>query len=146
MFEGLKKMFSKKAVELKQTAGKIQNKDVFEGTVWGGLYVAYNDGSCDADEIAAIEGVIASDDQFDLWLGELNGAIQKACLKFDQNVKLGRLQALRELADLKATPKDAELCLVCCISVAEKGGISEPEEKALGEIANALGLNLRNYL
>lgn len=140
------KMFSKKSTEIKQAAAKISNKDLFEGVVWGSLFVAYADGTCDASEIEAVEGVIATDDQFDSWLSELPGTISKASRKFDINIKLGRLEAIRQLGDLKSTPKDAELALVCIIAVADQGGISESEEKALQEVAQALGLNLRNYL
>lgn len=141
----LGKLFGKKAAEIKQSAAKITNKDLVEAVVSGSLLVAFADGTCEDSEIAALEAVLASDDQFDAWRAEIPGMIAKYAAKFQAGYRLGKLSALREIGDLKATPKDAELTLVCIITVAEQGGISDQEEAVLKEIANALSLRLETY-
>lgn len=143
---GIKKLFSKKASAIKESAAKINNKDLVEAVVSGSLLVAFADGSCDDSEIASLEAVIASDDQFDAWRSEVPGLIAKYAQKFTAGYKLGKLTALREIGDLKSTKADAELALVCIITVADQGGVSDEEKAVLKEIADALGLRLETYL
>ena len=142
----LGKFFGKKAAEIKTAGAKISNKDLVEAVVSGSLLVAFADGSCGDEEISALEAVLASDDQFDSWRSEIPGMIAKYAGKFSAGYKLGKLSALREIGDLKAVQKDAELTLVCIITVAEQGGIDEKEKAVLSEIALALGLRLETYL
>lgn len=143
---GLKKMFSKKAAEIKNTGAKMTNKDLVEAVVSGSLLVAFADGNCDDSEISALENILASDEQFDAWRSEIPGLISKYAAKFAAGYKLGKLSALREISDLNSDKKDAELALVCIITVAEHGGIDEKEKAVLGEIAIAFGLRLDTYL
>lgn len=140
------KFFGKKAAEIKSAGAKISNKDLVEAVVSGSLLVAFADGNCDDSEISALESILASDEQFDSWRSEIPGLISKYAGKFSAGYKLGKLSALREIGDLKSTQKDAELALVCIITVAEQGGIDDKEKAVLNEIAVALGLRLDTYL
>ncbi len=141
----LKKLFGRKAAEIKQSAAKMTNKDLVEAVISGSLLVAFADGSCEDTEIATLESIMASDSQFDAWQSEIPALVDKYAKKFGAGYRLGKLSALREISDLKADPKDAELAFVCIITVAEQGGIDEKEEAVLKEIATAFGLRYENY-
>lgn len=147
MFGFFGKKVSKKAVELKQASARIENKDLVEAVVMGSLLVAFRDGNCDDNEIKALEGVLSSDKQFETWQGQIHNMIADGVHKFsDGRYRIGKINALREISDLKNDPKNAELALVCIITVADSGDISPEERETLDEIAKALGLRLENYL
>lgn len=139
------KMFNKKAADIKNSAAKMTNKDLVEAVVSGSLLVAFADGNCEDSEIATLEAILASDQQFDAWQSEIPAMVSKYAAKFSAGYRLGKLSALREISDLKSDQKDAELAFVCILTVAEQGGIDDKEEVVLKEIANAFGLRYENY-
>ncbi|MOA57291.1 Tellurite resistance protein TerB [compost metagenome] len=56
------------------------------------------------------------------------------------------MNIMREIRDIKDTPADAEEVLVNMLTVAEGDGSISPEElKVLEEIANELGLRLKDF-
>jgi len=60
--------------------------------------------------------------------------------------RLGRMNILREIRDIKNNPADAEEVFVNMLTVAEGDGNISPEElKVLAEIGVELGLRLKDF-
>ena len=63
-----------------------------------------------------------------------------------RQVRLGRMNIMREIADIKNNPLDAEEVFVNMITVAEGDGNISPEElKVLAEVGVQLGLRPKDF-
>ena len=60
--------------------------------------------------------------------------------------RVGRMEILREIQDVKGDQREKEDVLLAMLTVAEADGEIEPEEeKELNAVAQALGLRLSDY-
>lgn len=61
--------------------------------------------------------------------------------------RVGRMNILREIEDIKNDPKEAEEVFVNMLTIAEADGEIEPaEHKVLEEVGRRLGLRVEDYL
>ncbi|WIC41595.1 hypothetical protein [Salmonella phage SP154] len=142
-----KKKVSQKVEEMKQAAGKIENKDTVEAGIAIMVGVAFADGKCTDEEITILEKVIQSDDSFSQWRSETGAMTDKWIAKF-RDFKRGAIMDMeKEFADLKGDPTNAKKALLCGIAVAEDDdGIGAEERAFLEKAAAIVGLRLESIL
>lgn len=137
--------FGKKARKVVTEVKKMEKRDDVEATVWGGYAIVFADNQADAGEIAVLEKTIAAKPAFSAFVGEIAQMSANARQQFEASARSAKAEAMRQLRDVAGT--DAAVDVLClCLDIADDGGIGEKEEKVLGEIAQALGLNLNQYL
>lgn len=137
--------FKKKTRKVMTEVKKMEKRDDVEATVWGAMAIAFADGSADAAELSTLEKTIAAKPAFSAFAGEVGTLSANARQQFDASRRSAKAEALRQLADVAGT--DAAVDVLClCLDIADNDGIGPEEEKVLGEIAQALGLNLGQYL
>lgn len=141
-----KKKVNQKVEELRQAAGRIENKDTVEGAIALMVGVSFADGSCDPEEIAQLEAVIKTDDAFAQWQSEVPAMVSKWIDKFKLFKRGAVADMEKELNDLKNDPANAKKVLLCGLAVADNGGIGDDEKAFLNNAAAALGLRLDTYL
>lgn len=134
---------SQKAANAEQALDMKVSKDLVEGVISGCLLVSFVDGSCDDEELEALEAVLDAEETFEPWAAEFQKLIQRYSKKLRAGYKLGKRSALEELGQLKGNSRDAAICFACIETVAEQGGVSAEEKEVLSEIANALGVAYR---
>lgn len=137
--------FGKKARKVAVEVKKMENRDAVEANVWGAYAIAYADGTCDAEEIAILEKNIAALPAFAPFSGEIAQMSSNIRARYNASPRSANIEAMRQLADI-ANTSDAEPVLCLCIDIADQDGIGDDEMAVLKKIAQALQLNLDNYL
>lgn len=137
--------FGKKARKVVQEVKKMERRDDVEATVWGAMATIFADGSPDAAGLTTLEKTIAAKPAFSAFAGEIGTMSANARQQFEASRRSAKAEAMRQLKDVAGT--DAAVDVLClCLDIADNDGIGAEEEKVLGEIAQALGLNLSQYL
>ncbi|WP_368766753.1 tellurite resistance TerB family protein [Enterobacter hormaechei] len=137
--------FGKKTRKVMNEVKKMEKRDDVEATVWGAMAIAFADGEADAAELTTLEKTIAAKPAFAPFAGEISTMSSNARQQFEASRRSAKAEAIRQLKDVAGT--DAAVDVLClCLDIADNGGIGPEEEKVLGEIAQALGLNLNQYL
>ena len=137
--------FGKKARKVVTEVKKMEKRDDVEATVWGCMAIAFADGDCSAEELSTLEKTVAAKPAFASFSGEIASMTANAKQQFEASPRSGKAEAMRQLRDVAGT--DAAVDVLClCLDVADKGGIDEKEEAVLKDVAQALGLNLNQYL
>lgn len=140
------KKVNQKVVEMRQAAGKLENKDAVEGAISFMVGVSFADGSCDPEEIAQLENVVKVDDMFADWQSDVPAMVSKWIEKFKIYHRGAVNDMEKELADLKNDPANAKKVLLAALSVADNGGIGDAERAFLEKGANVMGLRLDSVL
>lgn len=142
----LGKFFGKKAAAAKAELKKLENRDLMEAVVGGCLLVAYADGELEDSELINLEAQIAANPALEGFGGEINTVMSKFTQMFEAGPRIGQMKVLREIADIKTSPQEAEEVFVAMLTIAEADGEVEPEEVAvLKKVGQTLGINLRDY-
>lgn len=143
-----KSLFGKKSREARAAIGNLENRDLMQAIVYGCFYVAAADGDLEQAEVDKIDRLLRNNPKLANFGPELNNTIEKAKADFlEGGARVIRMNAQRELADVKHNPTDAETVLVMMITTAEADGEIEPAEtEALERSAGILGLRLKDFL
>lgn len=124
---------------------RIENKDLMEAICGGAMLVAHISGGASKAEIQRIEGLIAANDK----LKHFGPQINETLAKFDQllaaGIRLGKVKIMREIADVKSNPEEAEEVFCTMLEVADDEGIDDQEKTLLIETAQVLGLRPATY-
>ena len=138
--------FKKKLGGAKIAAKKMENRDLMQAVVGGCLLVAAADGEISKNESAQIDIQLRANKNLEHFGQELTTTVNLFTEQLQAGFRLGKMNILREIADIKANPADAEEVFVNMLTVAEgDGSISDAELKVLGEIGNTLGLRLKDF-
>lgn len=141
MFGLKKKLFGAKVA-----AKKIENRDLMQAIVGGCLLVAAADGEISKNEAAQIDIQIRANKNLEHFGSEITSTVNLYTEQLQAGFRLGRMNIMREIRDIKNNPADAEEVFVNMLTVAEgDGSISEPEMKVLSEIGTELGLRLKDF-
>lgn len=144
---GFGKKAKAKANEMKEMSIKAENKDLMEAIVGAVALVAYADGELEAEEVNSIKKLLGSTKQLEPFGAETMKYFDTLCDRFENGFRVAKLEVMRELSDIKATPQDAEITLVTAVEIAYADGELEPEEeKVLEQIADKVGLRLSDYM
>lgn len=138
--------FSRKANTAKAAVKKLENRDLMQAIVGGCLLVAAADGEISKNESAQVDLQIRANKNLEHFGSEITGQVNLFTEQLQAGFRLGRMNIMREIAEIKNNPMDAEEVFVNMLTVAEgDGSISEPELKVLVEIGNLLGLRPKDF-
>jgi len=140
------KVFGKKMNNARVEVKKIENRDLMEAMVGGTLLVAFADGDCEEEELKKIDELLGSHKSLQHFGSEVSSTIQTFTQRLKAGYRVGRMEILREIQDVKGDQREKEDVLLAMITVAEADGEIEPEEeKELNAVSQALGLRLSDY-
>jgi tellurite resistance protein TerB len=129
-----------------RTIKKLENRDLMQAIVGGCLLVAAADGEISKNEAAQIDIQIRANKALEHFGAEITKTVNLFTEQLQAGFRLGRMNIMREIRDIKNNPADAEEVLVNMLTVAEGDGSISPEEmKVLDEIAVELGLRLKDF-
>lgn len=138
--------FSRKASNAKAAVKKLENRDLMQAIVGGCLLVAAADGEISKNESAQVDLQIRANKNLEHFGSEITSQVNLFTEQLQAGFRLGRMNIMREIAEIKNNPLDAEEVFVNMLTVAEgDGNISEPELKVLVEIGNLLGLRPKDF-
>lgn len=143
---GFGKKFGRKVKEVQSDIKKMENRDLLEAIVAGGVLVASADGDISSKELMSLEKIIAANPSLSHFGNEVTKTIQRFKIAMEAGFRSGKLQCLRDISDVKNEPRDVEDVMNLILEIAEASGdIDEKEMKVLNEIAQTLGCSLRDY-
>lgn len=138
--------FAKKLFGAKTSLKKLENKDLMQAIVGGCLLVAAADGEISKNESAQVDLQIRANKNLEHFGSEITTTVNLFTEQLQAGFRLGKMNIMREIADIKNTPMDAEEVFVNMLTVAEgDGDISAAELKVLAEVGTALGLRLKDF-
>lgn len=136
-------MFGKFAGKLFRGAKKVENRDLMEAIVGGGLLVAAADGEIEKDELNKLEKLIAGNENLKHFGGEIGKTIGRFTNLLEGDWLVGRSKILREIRDIAGNDDHVEDVVLNILAIAKADGEIEPEErKVIEEIARELGYRL----
>ena len=130
----------------KRAVKKLENRDLMQAIVGGCLLVAAADGEISKNEAAQIDIQIRANKNLEHFGQEITATVNLFTEQLQAGFRLGRMNIMREIADIKNNPLDAEEVFVNMITVAEGDGNISPEElKVLAEVGVQLGLRPKDF-
>lgn len=136
----------KKLFGAKRAVKKLENRDLMQAIVGGCLLVAAADGEISKNEAAQIDIQIRANKNLEHFDQEITATVNLFTEQLQAGFRLGRMNIMREIADIKNNPLDAEEVFVNMITVAEGDGNISPEElKVLAEVGVQLGLRPKDF-
>ena len=130
----------------KRAVKKLENRDLMQAIVGGCLLVAAADGEISKNEAAQIDIQIRANKNLEHFGQEITTTVNLFTEQLQAGFRLGRMNIMREIADIKNNPLDAEEVFVNMITVAEGDGNISPEElKVLAEVGVQLGLRPKDF-
>ena len=139
-------LFKKQANNAKVEIKKVENRDLMQAIVGAMVLIAYADGECEKSELDKIERLIAANDSLAHFGSEITQTMGKYVEFMESGPRLGTMKIMREIADIKNNPKDAEEVFVLAITIAEADGEIEPAEmQVLAKLGRELGLRVQDF-
>ena len=136
----------KKLFGAKRAVKKLENRDLMQAIVGGCLLVAAADGEISKNEAAQIDIQIRANKNLEHFGQEITATVNLFTEQLQAGFRLGRMNIMSEIADIKNNPLDAEEVFVNMITVAEGDGNISPEElKVLAEVGVQLGLRPKDF-
>lgn len=136
-------MFGKLAGKFFRGAKKVENRDLMEAIVGGGLLVAAADGTIEKEEMQKLEKLIAGNDNLKHFGGEIGKTIGRFTNLLEGDFLVGRAKIMREIRDISGNDDNVEDVVLNVLAIAKSDGEIEPEErKVIEEIARELGYRL----
>lgn len=130
----------------KRAVKKLENRDLMQAIVGGCLLVAAADGEISKNEAAQIDIQIRANKNLEHFGQEITATVNLFTEQLQAGFRLGRMNIMREIADIKNNLLDAEEVFVNMITVAEGDGSISPEElKVLAEVGVQLGLRPKDF-
>lgn len=136
----------KKLFGAKRAVKKLENRDLMQAIVGGCLLVAAANGEISRDESAQIDKQIRANKNLEHFGTEITKTVTLYTEQLEAGFRLGRMNILREIQEIANNPMDADEVFTNMLVVAESDGdVYEAELKVLTEVAQVLGLSLKNY-
>lgn len=136
----------KKLFGAKRAVKKLENRDLMQAIVGGCLLVAAADGEISKNEAAQIDLQIRANKNLEHFGTEITTTVNLFTEQLQAGFRLGRMNIMREIADIKNNPLDAEEVFVNMLTVAEGDGSISPDElRVLSEIGTQLGLRVKDF-
>lgn len=141
-----KRFLTRKTADVAAQIKKIENKDLMEGIVYAALLVSAADGTVEDAEVRKLDELIRANENLAHFGPEITATINSATAKFKANFQVGRVEALRQIGEIKNVPADAVDVFVNALAIASSDGeIEEAEAKVLVELANILGVRPADF-
>lgn len=126
-----------------KSAKKVENRDLMEAIVGGGLLVAAADGSIDKDEVQKLEKLIAGNENLKHFGGEIGKTIARFTNLLEGDFLVGRAKIIREIRDISGNDDHVEDVVLNILAIAKANGAVKPEErKVVEEVSRELGYRL----
>ncbi|EJS9669185.1 tellurite resistance TerB family protein, partial [Escherichia coli] len=94
-----------------------------------------------------LDQLVRSNPRLSHFGNEITATITRFTEQLEAGFRVGRMNILREIEDIKNDPKEAEEVFVNMLTIAEADGEIEPaEHKVLEEVGRRLGLRVEDYL
>lgn len=139
-------MFKNKARRAAAEMKKVEKRDLMQAIVGGMLLVSAADGEISKAEAAQIDAQIRANPSMKHFGPEITETINRFTEALEANFRVGRLQIMREIEDIKNNPADAEEVFVNVLGIAEGDGEIDPKEmKVLVELGQALNQRLKDH-
>ena len=136
-------MFGKLAGRLFRGAKKVENRDLMEAIVGGGLLVSAADGDIEKEELSKLEKLIAGNENLKHFGAEIGKTIRRFTDLLEGDFLVGRSKIMREIRDIQGNDEHVEDVVLNVLAIAKADGEIEPEErKVIEEIARELGYRL----
>lgn len=136
----------KKLFNFKRGVKKIENRNLMEAIVGGCLLVAAADGTISKQESSQIDKQIRANKNLEHFGSEITKQVNLFTEQLEAGFRLGRMNIMREIAEIASNPMDAEEVFTNMLVVAEGDGNIDPAEiKVLAEIGTLLGLRLKDF-
>jgi len=136
MFNLFKKKVSKSMDQIK----KFERKDLAEAAIGAGILIASVEGGVSDEEVKTIMGLVQNMDQFKHHQSEIETMIGKYTSLLNAGFLVGKINIMREIADVKGNEEEIEDVLAIAVTIAGSDGEFSPKEvDLLKEIANKLG-------
>lgn len=117
-----------------------------EAIVGAMILIAYADGECEKSELEEIERLIRANENLAHFGSEITQVMGRFVEYMEAGPRLGTIKIMREVADIKNNPRDAEEVFVLVITIAEADGEIEPAElKVLANLGRELGLRVQDF-
>lgn len=144
---GIGKFFGKKAVVAKENLKRLENRDLMEAMVGGCMLIAFADGECEESELKKIDQILSSSKALEGFGNEINITIDRYAKRLEAGYRIGRMEILREIDDVKGSQQEKEDVFLAMLTVYEADGeIEEAERKELDAVAKRLGLRVEDYM
>lgn len=138
--------FKKKMKQAKNEMKRIENRDLMEAIIGSAILVAGADGELEESELKALEKTIAANPSLEHFGPEITKVMNTFMGQLEAGFRVAKMKIMREIADIKDNPQDAEEVFVTALTIAEADGEIEPQELAvLQEIGATLGLRLQDF-
>ncbi|CAD5377399.1 Tellurite resistance protein TerB [Pseudomonas sp. OF001] len=138
--------FGKKLFGAKREIKKLENRDLMQAIVGGCLLVAAANGEISRDEASQIDKQIRANKNLEHFGAEITKTVSLYTEQLEAGFRLGRMNILREIKEIANSPLDADEVFTNMLVVAESDGdVYEAELKVLVEVANILGLRVKDY-
>lgn len=142
----LGRLFGKKANQAKDAMAKFENRDMLEATIAGAVLVAYADGELEAEELKALESIVAANDKLSHFGSEINATIEKFVSLMQAGATIGRVKVMAEIRDCKNNEDEKVEIFATLIDIAQADGEIEPAELAvLKLVGRELGVSLAMF-
>lgn len=139
-------LFKKKVGAAKVEMKKVENRDLMEAIVGAMILIGYADGECEKSELEKIERLIRANENLAHFGSEITQVMGRFVEYMEAGPRLGTIKIMREVADIKNNPRDAEEVFVLAITIAEADGEIEPAElKVLANLGRELGLRVQDF-
>jgi tellurite resistance protein TerB len=125
---------------------KFGNRDMMQATVAGAVLVAFADGDLADSEVESLHKIIESNPALSAFGNEIGKTLDNYIAQMKASRTLGRVKLMREIEDVKASPKESEEVFAVMVTIAEADGNVAPEEQmVLSAVARKLGLNPADF-
>lgn len=136
-------MFKKAFGSLFKSAKKVENRNLMEAIVGGGLLIAAADGDIEKEEIQKLERLISGNENLKHFGGEIQKVIGRFTATLEVDFPMGRKDIMREIREISGNDNDVEDVMLNMLAIAKADGeIEAGERKVIEEIARELGYRL----
>lgn len=136
-------MFGKFARSLFRGAKKVENRDLMEAIVGGGLLVAAADGDISKEELAKLEKLISGNENLKHFGAEIGKTIRRFADLLEGDFLVGRSKIMREIRDIQGNDEHVEDVVLNVLAISKSDGeIDAQERKVIEDIARELGYRL----
>jgi len=136
-------MFGKLAGKLFRGAKKVENRDLMEAIVGGGLLVSAADGDIEKEELTKLEKLVSGNENLKHFGAEIGKTMRRFTDLLEGDFLVGRSKIMREIRDIAGNDEHVEDVVLNVLAIAKADGDIEPaERKVIEEIARELGYRL----
>ena len=139
-------MFSKLFNRGTKVVKQLNSKDLFEAAVAAGVLTAWADGEFSDSEFDGLLNLLEANPALEAFKADIPGLVESYSKQMEVSFRAGKRNLMKQVTDCQGDHDESEQVLILALDVADiDGKVSPEEEKVLSDIAQALGLNIKDY-